>query len=217
MRKGVSLVLSVLLIVSILSGCCLQHSWQDADCKNPKTCTKCSKTEGESLGHEWTEADCETPKTCAKCGETEGDALGHTESVHTITDTETMECVCLNCGTVFAEPLDIHVVVSQQLVGKWVVSEESANSADANDYFQVNADGTLNYTIRGESGTGSWALKNSIVDEMTRNGKLVYLALAQIQLTMNGRTDYAILPIPPAEISNELSLFALDTLTMERE
>lgn len=217
MKKGISLVLSALLAVAILSGCCLQHTWADADCENPKTCTKCSKAEGEALGHEWSEADCENPKTCTKCGETEGDALGHKESVHTITSIETMECVCLNCGTVYENPLDINLVASQQLVGKWVVSEASAESANEGDYLQINADGTLTYTIRGESGTGNWELKDSFVDEMTRDGSIVYLALAQFQITINERPDFVILPIPPAEISNELSLFAIDTLTMERE
>ncbi|MBE6548325.1 MAG: hypothetical protein E7667_05555 [Ruminococcaceae bacterium] len=31
-----------------------------------------------ALGHTWTDASCITPKTCSVCGETEGEALGHT-------------------------------------------------------------------------------------------------------------------------------------------
>ncbi len=31
-----------------------------------------------ALGHSWIDADCDTPKTCSVCGETEGEALGHT-------------------------------------------------------------------------------------------------------------------------------------------
>ncbi len=32
----------------------------------------------DALSHTWTDADCDTPKTCSVCGATEGDALGHT-------------------------------------------------------------------------------------------------------------------------------------------
>ncbi len=28
-----------------------EHSWQEADCLNPKTCLECGETEGEALGH----------------------------------------------------------------------------------------------------------------------------------------------------------------------
>ncbi len=53
------------------------HTWVEATCTTPKTCTKCGATEGEALGHTWVEATCTTPKTCARCGVTEGEALGH--------------------------------------------------------------------------------------------------------------------------------------------
>ena len=57
---------------------CLQgHTWKNADCAAPKTCTVCGETEGETLGHSWVDADCVNPKTCTVCGETEGEALGH--------------------------------------------------------------------------------------------------------------------------------------------
>lgn len=69
---GVILILSI-----VLTGCCLQHQWQDADCSTPKTCSECKKTEGEALGHDWQDAACEAPKTCSRCGKSEGEALGH--------------------------------------------------------------------------------------------------------------------------------------------
>ena len=34
------------------------HSWVDADCDTPKTCSVCSATEGEALGHSFTEGKC---------------------------------------------------------------------------------------------------------------------------------------------------------------
>lgn len=55
-----------------------EHSWKDADCITPKTCTVCGATEGEALDHAWKDADCTNPQTCTACGETEGEALGHT-------------------------------------------------------------------------------------------------------------------------------------------
>ena len=54
------------------------HAWEDADCDTPKTCTTCGATEGEANGHVWADADCDTPKTCTTCGATEGEANGHT-------------------------------------------------------------------------------------------------------------------------------------------
>ena len=70
-------ILMVAMVALLLTGCCLSHKWADATCEEPKTCTKCGKTEGEALGHKWVDADCTKPKTCSVCGETEGEALGH--------------------------------------------------------------------------------------------------------------------------------------------
>ncbi|MBQ3571837.1 MAG: hypothetical protein IJA15_03300 [Clostridia bacterium] len=46
-----------------------EHSWVEADCLNPKTCSSCGKTQGEALGHnfgEWFETQ---PATCQAEGE----------------------------------------------------------------------------------------------------------------------------------------------------
>ena len=51
------------------------HTWNAASCETPKTCTKCSVTEGTALGHSWKNATCEAPKTCTVCSITEGSAL----------------------------------------------------------------------------------------------------------------------------------------------
>ena len=56
------------------------HIWKSATCENPKTCSLCSKTEGEALGHSWEAATCVNPKTCSVCGKTNGEPLGHTTS-----------------------------------------------------------------------------------------------------------------------------------------
>ncbi len=55
-----------------------EHSWVDATCTAPKTCSVCQATEGNALGHSWVDATCTAPKTCSVCQATEGDALEHT-------------------------------------------------------------------------------------------------------------------------------------------
>ena len=72
------------------------HSWKDADCLNPKTCTVCGKTEGSALGHEWTTPDvdlCEVQSTCSRCGATDGENKEHTP------ENDDNDCsTALNCG-----------------------------------------------------------------------------------------------------------------------
>ncbi len=52
-----------------------EHTWAEATCTQPRTCTECGETEGEPLEHEWTPATLEAPKTCVNCGATEGEAV----------------------------------------------------------------------------------------------------------------------------------------------
>lgn len=51
------------------------HEWEEATCKEPKTCSECGKTKGEKLEHEWVDATYESPKTCLMCKLTEGEAI----------------------------------------------------------------------------------------------------------------------------------------------
>lgn len=91
MKKAISLLLSGVLLCLCLSGCGCRHEWQDASCTEPKTCTQCGKTDGESLGHtviEWTvtkESSCTEHGTeagrCTVCGaqtERETELKAHT-------------------------------------------------------------------------------------------------------------------------------------------
>lgn len=77
MKKWIALLLSVLLVASLLTGCGCEHEWNEPNCDTPKTCQKCGFTEGAPLGHNWLAATCDTPKTCEVCGKAEGEALGH--------------------------------------------------------------------------------------------------------------------------------------------
>ena len=70
------------------------HTWEEATCTTPKTCTGCGLKEGTALGHDWTAATCTTPKACERCGATEGAALGHNWDNATCTVAKT----CKTCG-----------------------------------------------------------------------------------------------------------------------
>lgn len=99
MKKFAIILLAIAMLM--LAGCKCKHEWQEADCLNPKTCSKCGETEGEALGHNWKKATCTAPKTCKNCGETEGEALGHTWQDATCTQAKT----CSVCKATEGEAL----------------------------------------------------------------------------------------------------------------
>lgn len=101
MKKGL-IVMEVLIIGSILTGCHMSHEWQEATCTTPKTCSVGGETEGEALGHTWVEASCAEPKHCSVCGETEGNALDHV-----LTEANYQQpATCEVCGESVGEPLE---------------------------------------------------------------------------------------------------------------
>lgn len=64
------------------------------------TCKKCSDTYTETidkLAHTYTDANCTTPKTCTACGVTEGSALGHNAGEWIEEDDELVQ-YCKNCN-----------------------------------------------------------------------------------------------------------------------
>lgn len=93
--------MSAFAVCALLAGCGHEHTWTEATCIEPKTCSECGETEGEALGHTWAEATCTEPKTCRNCGETEGEALGHTWTEANYQTAQT----CSVCGTTEGEPL----------------------------------------------------------------------------------------------------------------
>lgn len=90
-----------LAICVMLTGCGHEHTWTEATCTEPKTCSECGETEGEALGHTWVEATCAEPKHCSVCGETEGEALEHT-----LTEANYQQAAtCEICGQTVGEQL----------------------------------------------------------------------------------------------------------------
>ncbi len=90
-----TLFFTLLLASFILTSCGHEHTWKDATCTEPKTCTECGETEGEPLGHSWIDATCTSPKTCELCGQTEGEPNGHSVEI----------ARCTICGEIANEDL----------------------------------------------------------------------------------------------------------------
>ena len=95
-------ILLLAALMLLLSACCVSHEWREANCTEPKTCSKCGKTEGEPLGHSWIEATCTEPKICAVCGEREGEPFGHDWIEATCTEPKT----CVRCGVTEGDVLE---------------------------------------------------------------------------------------------------------------
>lgn len=91
-----------LTICVMLTGCGHEHTWMEATCTAPKTCSECNKAEGEALGHTWVDATCAEPKTCSVCGEIEGETLAHTWVEATCAKAKH----CSVCGEIEGEPLE---------------------------------------------------------------------------------------------------------------
>ena len=80
------------------------------------TCSRCdytTKVEKAALGHTWTDATCTAPKTCSVCGATEGEANGHTVEAIPGKDATCEETgltegsKCSVCGTVLVAQEEI--------------------------------------------------------------------------------------------------------------
>lgn len=102
MKKKILYGIITLVVCFMLTGCCVSHEWKEATCTEPKTCSKCGKTEGEPLGHTWVDATCAEPKHCSVCGETEGNALEHTWIDATCAEAKH----CSVCGETEGVPLE---------------------------------------------------------------------------------------------------------------
>lgn len=51
MKKQILKIGLTITIIFCLAGCGHKHTFSDATCTEPKTCTQCGETEGEPLGH----------------------------------------------------------------------------------------------------------------------------------------------------------------------
>lgn len=51
------------------------HTWLDATCTEPRTCSECGETEGKPLGHDMQTASDGFPSICSRCGYYEGELV----------------------------------------------------------------------------------------------------------------------------------------------
>ena len=72
------------------------HSFRDATCQTPKTCSKCGETEGSTIDHAYSQATCLTPQTCTVCGVTSGNTADHNWYGATCLQ----EGICTVCGII---------------------------------------------------------------------------------------------------------------------
>ena len=110
MKKCFLLLLLAVVPVFLLTACGCEHTWADATCLAPRTCTQCNKTEGETGDHTWEAATCVAPKTCTVCSATEGDVVDHVWQEAT--------CMALKTCTVCSEKegkLGLHDVIPEYL------------------------------------------------------------------------------------------------------
>ena len=114
MKKKLSILLLVLVLMMVLTGCCFHKEWSDPTCDTPKTCIKCGETEGEALGHIWQPRNTEVPETCSRCGATRGERI-ITDSRFTTASTEkfygTWKGTSNISGKLIAEGLDASMPV----------------------------------------------------------------------------------------------------------
>ena len=110
------------------------HSWKDADCVTPKTCTVCQKTDGEALGHtaEADDGNCTTDIKCATCGAVV--TSGKTQHVAHADDGDcTTPVTCTECSSVItaAKSHDFSGAWEKDASGHWhVCANEGCTKTD---------------------------------------------------------------------------------------
>ena len=110
------------------------HTWKDADCVTPKTCTVCQKTDGEALGHtaEADDGNCTTDIKCATCGSVV--TSGKTQHVAHADDGDcTTPVTCTECSSVItaAKSHDFSGAWKKDASGHWhVCANEGCTKTD---------------------------------------------------------------------------------------
>lgn len=161
--------IAVLLVIGMLAiaGCGHAHTWAEATCATPKTCSECGATEGEVLEHTWVEATCAAPKTCSGCGTTEGETLEHAWVEATYTTPKT----CSECGE--TEGTCKQVCVEEKYT-RWS-NEDEENATTISREYEYECDAKGNITKKTIKGTPScveyeYDEKNNLIKEIVSDG-----------------------------------------------
>lgn len=115
-------LVGMIAAVFVLAQITCSHEWQDADCRNPRTCMLCGETQGEQGYHDWSNATCTTPKTCSVCGLTDGEALSADKSHTWIEATCAAPKTCTVCGAEEGTPIE-------HTLSDWEIIEEATTDA----------------------------------------------------------------------------------------
>lgn len=75
MTRKLSVLIIILALAMLFTGCCKHEVWTEADCTNAKTCVECGEVDGSPLGHIWIPRTTEIPETCTRCNETRGERI----------------------------------------------------------------------------------------------------------------------------------------------
>lgn len=94
-------------VCQITYGIALEHIWEDATCDTPKTCSICNSINGSPLGHNWQDATC-TSKTCSQCGKTEENVGKHIDSGNGTCKYCEQDILLLN----LQEGFDVNLIIS---------------------------------------------------------------------------------------------------------
>lgn len=101
MTRKILFTILYILCTLMLCACQCKHDWQEADCVNPRICTRCKEASGEPLGHSLSPATCRAPSTCSVCGRSVGSTADHSWEAATCTD----PMRCSVCSATSGEPL----------------------------------------------------------------------------------------------------------------
>lgn len=115
MRKKILLTIIFIMVMTLFS--CkknitqeCKHTFEEATYTQPKTCTKCGLTEGETLKNSSKEAISAQPIPNTECGETEGEKIEHAFKEATCTEPRT----CTECGVTEGAALQHNYVLNAQ-------------------------------------------------------------------------------------------------------
>jgi len=137
MMRKLSILLLILALAMVFTGCCKHEVWTEADCTTPKTCVECGETDGLPLGHVWQPRSTEVPETCSRCGETRGERIitdPRFTTASTIDFYGTWKGHSSISGTLIAEGLDAIMPVDVTLTlnnDSTMTMEIVGNNADA--------------------------------------------------------------------------------------
>lgn len=112
------------------------------------TCDNCGATKKENivdaLGHTWKDATCTEPKTCSRCGETEGLPLGHDYHDFVIEPTcieqGYTDHVCSRCGDNY---IDTYVDALGHISSDWITDTEATTTSEGSKHKECTVCGTV--------------------------------------------------------------------------